>query len=204
MKKTSILLTIAVLFFNLQAWGFGTHLNSSKVLRAGDYDVSALGQFFSDDRRGAYLGAMVDLPAFNSRTNWRLYAGAGSFDYAMGAMLKWVPLQQLDQNKYFSFGFTFGADYAHDDGFDFLVARVTPFISREFSWEFGVFEPYFALPLGNVYFDSDTKFYSQAAVGTHIKFEELRYMRFSLEGGFNIDNSESYLALLATVQLKQR
>ena len=202
MKKTSILL--AVLFFNLHAWGFGTHLNSSKVLKTGEYDISALGQLFSDDRRGAYIGAMADLPAFNSRTNWRFYAGTGSFDYAMGALLKWVPLQQLDQNKYFSSGLTFGADYGRDDTADFLVVRVTPFISREFSWEFGTFEPYFALPLGNIYVDASTKFYTQAAVGSHIKFEELEYMRFSIEGGFNIDNSESYLALLATIQLTQR
>ena len=202
MKKISILVSILIAFFHINAWSFGTHLNSSQVLRSGEYDISTFGQFFSDDRRGGYAAAMIDLP-FSSETNWRFYAGGGSFNYAFGGQLKWVPVQQLRQN-YFSLGLTLGFDYGRDDGFGFLLTRITPFISRDFSWEFGRFEPYFALPLGTIFVDSDSEFYTQAAVGTHVKFDNLKYMRFSIEGGFNVENAQSYLALMATIQLTQK
>lgn len=199
MKKTSITAFLLVILFNFTAWSYGTHLNSSKILKPGEYDISTLGQFYSDDRRGVFAAAMIDLP-FSSETNWRIYGGAGSFDYAFGAQLKWVPIEQIKKNL-FSLGFTFGADYGRDDGFGFLLTRATPFISHEFGWDNGTFEPYLALPTGNITVDSESDFYMQAAVGTHVNFENLNYMRFSIEGGFNVENAESYLALMATLQL---
>jgi len=203
MKKISTLLTVSILLLCSNAFSFGTNLNSAKILKKGDYDLAVLGQFFSDDRRGAFMSAMIDLPGFNDRTNWRFYAGSGSFDYALGAQLKWIPLQQLDE-KYFSFGVTFSGDYGADDGFDFFLVRAAPFISREFTWEFGVFEPYTALPLGTAFGESNSDFFAQIAVGAHFQFEQINYMKFSVEGGFNLENSQSYLAVLATVQLTRR
>jgi hypothetical protein len=58
--------------------------------------------------------------------------------------------------------------------------------------------------VGNLLVDSESEFYSQAVFGTHVKFDELKYMRFSIEGGFNIENAQSFLALMATIQLTQK
>ena len=210
MKKTSILIPFIIAFFHFKtfkAWSYGTHLNSSKILHSKEYDISGFSQFFSDDRDGSLAAFTVDLP-FSPETNWRFYAGAGSFDYAFGVQLKWVPTQQIKKN-HFSLGFTFGADYGGDDGrgdddFGFLITRITPFIGHEFRWEAGLFEPYFALPIGSVFVNAHSKLYYQITAGSHIKFYDLKYMRFSVEGGFNTKNAESYLALMATIQLTQK
>ena len=202
MKKISIIVTLLITIFHLKAQSYGTHLNSSKILKADEYDISSFSQFFSDDRRGLFFASMVDLP-FNSETNWRFYAGTGSFNYAFGTQLKWVPIRQIRKN-YFSLGATFGISYGRDDGTELLLTRTTAFISREFDWEMGLFEPYFALPFGSAFVDSKSKFHSQATIGAHFKFDDLKYMRFSIEGGFNIKNSQSYLALMATIQLTRQ
>jgi len=202
MKKNSIVLTVVVYLFHIQAFSYGTFLNSAKVLKNQEYDLSAFTQFFSESRRGAFISGVVDLPLSYDK-NLRFYAGVGSYDYALGAQLKWVPYQQVD-DYIFSIGTTFGLDYGNDDRTGFLLARVSPFISRDFSWEFGHFEPYIALPIGSLFINSDSNLYAQTALGAHFYFEELKYMRFTFEGGFNIKNAQSYLAIMATLQLTQK
>ncbi len=188
--------------FHSYAFSYGTFLNSAKVLKNQEYDISAFTQLFSDNRRGAFVSGVVDLPLSYDK-NLRFYGGSGSFEYALGAQLKWVPFQQID-DYVFSLGTTFGFDYGYDDRTGFLLARISPFISRDFSWEFGHFEPYIALPTGSIFVNSDTNLYMQAAIGANVYFEELKYMRFSFEGGFNIEDAQSYFAIMATLQLTQK
>lgn len=203
MNKTSIITALFGFLFSTSAFGFGTHLNSAKILKPGDYDLSAYSQFFSSDRRGAFVSTAADLP-FTDDTNWRINAGAGSFDFSFGGQLKWVPVKESDERSKVSFGATAGTDYGRDNGFDFFLFRTTPFLSKNLTWEYGSFEPYVAVPIGMIVFDDQSEFYSQFIVGTHVRFEELTYMSFSLEGGFDIENSNSYLAIMATLQLTQQ
>ena len=198
-----LLFSSSTLFFSTSAFGFGAHLNSSKILKPGDYDLSGYSQFFSSDRRGAFIATAADLP-FTDDTNWRINAGAGSFDFSFGGQLKWVPVKEGEDRSKVSFGATVGADYARDSGIDFYLFKTTPFVSKNLTWEYGSFEPYVAVPLGMIVANDRSDFYSQFIVGSHVRFEELDYMSFAIEGGFDIENSSSYLALMATIQLTQQ
>jgi len=201
MKIVNTIVILAAAFFSIKAMAFGSFQNSSNILKGNEYDLSASGQFFSSDRKGAHLMGTMDLP-FSNTTNLRFHAGAGSFDYALGAGLKWVPHME-DERHPFNLGAVFSTEYARDSSLDAFLFRATPFISKNLTWENGYLEPYVALPLGMIAVDSTARFHSQFVVGTRVNFEELNYMYFSIEGGFEVKNSDSYIALMTTIQLRK-
>lgn len=201
MKIVNTIVILAAAFFSIKAMAFGTFLNSSNILKGQDYDLSATGQFFSSERNGVHLMGTADFP-YSETTNLRFYGGAGSFDFSLGAALKWVPHLE-DERHPFNLGAVFSTEYARDSSLDAFLARATPFISKNLSWEQGYFEPYVALPIGMISVDSTSRFHSQFVVGTRVNFENLNYMYFSIEGGFEIKNADSYIALMTTIQLRK-
>lgn len=201
MKIVNTIVILAAAFFSIKAMAFGTFLNSSNILKGNDYDVSATGQFFSSDRNGAHLMGTADFP-FSETTNLRFFGGAGSFDFSLGAGLKWVP--HLEDSRHpFNLGTVTSIEYARDSSLDAFLIRTAPFVSKNLSWEHGVFEPYIALPIGMISVDSNSRFSSQFIVGARVNFEELNYMYFSLEGGFEVKNADSYIAIMTTIQLRK-
>lgn len=201
MKHLIKVIVLTSLFFSTQAVAYGTFLNSSNLLHGGEYDVSGVGEFFSGDRRGTHVLGMVDLP-FTKTTNLRFQAGVASLDFSLGANLKWVPVKTNRRNL-FNLGLVISSEYGRDGGQDAFLFRGSPFISKSFSWEFGALEPYIALPLGVVVFDSTSEVMTQFITGTKVKFDGLDYMSFSMEGGFDIKNADSYFALMATILLRK-
>jgi hypothetical protein len=201
MRIVNTIVILAAAFFSIKAMAFGAFLNSSNILKGNDYDLSGTGQFFSSDRNGAHLMGTLDLP-FSDTSNLRFNAGAGSFDYTVGAGLKWVPHMENERLP-FNFGAVFSTEYARDSSFDFFLFRTTPFISKNLTWENGYLEPYVALPLGMITVDSTARFHSQFIVGTRVNFENLNYMYFSIEGGFEVKNADSYIAIMTTIQLRK-
>jgi len=201
MKIVNTIVILAAAFFSIKAMAFGTFLNSSNILRGDDYDLSATGQFYSSDRNGVHLVGTADFP-LSDTTNLRFFGGSGSFDFSLGGGLKWVP--HLENSRHpFNLGAVFSAEYARDSSLDAFLFRSTPFISKNLNWDHGDFEPYVALPIGMIAVDSTTRFHSQFVVGTRVNFEELTYMSFSLEGGFEVKNADSYIAIMTTIQLRK-
>jgi len=201
MKIVNTIVILAAAFFSIKAMAFGTFLNSSNILRGNDYDLSATGQFFSSDRNGAHLMGTADFP-FSETTNLRFFGGTGSFDFSLGGGLKWVPHLESERHP-FNLGAVFSSEYARDSSLDAFLFRTTPFISKNLKWEQGYLEPYVALPFGLIAVDSTSRFTSQFIVGTRVNFENLSYMYFSIEGGFEIKNADSYIALMTTIQLRK-
>ena len=201
MKIINTITLLAVAFFSFKALAFGTFLNSSNILKGNEYDLSGTGQFYSSDRNGAHVIGTTDLP-LSSKTNLRFFGGVGSFDFSLGGGLKWVPHLE-DREHPFNFGAVFSAEYARDSDFDFFLFRTSPFISKNVSWEHGSLEPYIALPLGMITVESKSRFHSQFVVGSRVKFESLSYVTFSVEGGFEVKNADSYIALMTTFQLSK-
>lgn len=201
MIKLKILLFIVSLFASSNALAYGTFLNSSSLLQSGEYDFSAASQFYSSDRSGAHIMGILDMP-FTEETNWRFYGGSGSFDFSLGAALKWIPFQDNERTP-FNLGAVFSTEYAKDDSYDAFLFRVSPFITKVFTWELGEFEPYLAVPVGMSVIESDSYSNAQFVIGSKVRFEEINFMSFSAEGGFKIKNAESYFALMATVHLRR-
>lgn len=201
MKIINTITLLAVAFFSFKALAFGTFLNSSNILTGNEYDLSATGQFYSSERNGAHVIGTADFP-LSSNTNLRFFGGVASFDFSLGAGLKWVP--HLEDRKHpFNFGAVFSSEYARDGGVDFFLFRSTPFVSKNVSWENGTLEPYIALPIGLIAVESTSRFHSQFVVGSRIKFESLNYVSFSVEGGFEVKNADSYIAIMSTFQLSK-
>lgn len=201
MKIVNTIVILAAAFFSIKAMAFGTFLNSSKILRGDDYDISASGQFFSSERNGAHIMGTADFP-FAETTNLRFFGGAGSFDFSFGAGLKWVPHLE-DERHPFNLGTVSSVEYARDSSLDAFLVRTSPFISKNLNWDQGTFEPYVALPVGLLMVDSTSRFTSQFIIGSRVSFEGLNYMHFSVEGGFEIKNADSYIAFMTTIQLRK-
>jgi hypothetical protein len=199
MKTLIKIIALTSLFFSTQAFAYGTFLNSSNLLHGSEYDVSTVGEFFSGDRRGTHVLGMVDLP-FTETTNLRFQAGVASLDFSLGGSLKWVPVKTNRRNL-INLGAVVSSEYGRDGGEDAFLFRAAPFVSKAFSWEYGSLEPYVALPIGIVAFDSNSEFTSQFITGSKVKFDTLNYMSFSVEGGFDIKNADSYFAIMATILL---
>lgn len=202
MKNLRYIFIVGILIGTQSAFAaFGSFLNSSSILRSGEYDFSGAAQFYSSDRSGVQVSGVLDLP-FTEETNIRFFGGTGSYDFSLGGGLKWLPFQDNDRTP-FNLGGVLDAGYARDDGYDAFLFRASPFITKVFTWELGEIEPYLSLPLGLSVVDSDSYSYSQLVIGTKVKFEQLNFMSFSAEGGFKIKNAESYFALMATVHLRR-
>jgi hypothetical protein len=195
------LILIASFFSATNVFAYGTFLNSSNILVGNEYDVSGAAEFFSGDRRGTHALAIVDLP-FTKQTNLRFQGGVGSLDFSLGASLKWVPVRD-NQRYLFNFGLVTSVDYGRDDGFNAFWFRLSPFISKSFSWEHGTFEPYVTLPIGNVSVDSTSEMTTQFITGTKVKFDSLSYMYFSAEAGFDIKDAPAHFAIMATILLRK-
>lgn len=203
MKRSNlkIFTFLFTLFYSSATFGYGAFLNSSSILKSGEYDFSGAGQFYSSERSGVHASGILDF-AFTEETNLRVYGGTGSFDYTVGTGLKWIPFQDNDRTP-FNLGGYLTAEYGRDEGFDAFLFRAAPFVSKVFVWEYGEFEPYMALPIGVQMVDSYSTGTSQFVIGTKVKFEELNFMSFSAEGGFKIKHAESYFAIMATVHLRR-
>ncbi len=197
MKKLLTILAITV-SLTQNAHALGELMASGNILKFGEYDITAMGQSFSSGPSGSNIGVIGEM-AFNKDMNLRFSASTGEYSLAAGAHIKWVPFTE-SKNKP-NFGIITGAEFATEDSIDTLLVRMSPFVSKNFSWEHGNMEPYLGLPVGIVIVDSNDDITSQLVVGTKVKFERLEYMTFSIEGGFKIKNSFSHLALMATLQL---
>ncbi len=201
MKYINKLALSLILLSSANSFAFGTFLNSASLLTGGEYDLSAVTNFYSGDRNGVHLMGMVDLP-FTESTNLRFYGGVGSLDFSLGGNLKWIPLK-LNRKLNFNLGLVGSSEYGRDGGIDAFLFRLSPFISKNFSWELGTLEPYISIPLGVLAVDSSSQLSSQFVIGTKMKLESLSYMYFAAEGGFDIKNAESYVAFKATFLLKK-
>ncbi len=190
---------IPIILFSVNAFSYETFLNSPSLLNGNEYDLSATSKFFSGKQKGAHLIGTIDLP-FTQETNLRFYGGIASLDFSIGGSLKWIPVK-INRKNQFNFGGVISAEYKKDNKTNAFLLRTTPFISKEFSWELGFLQPYIALPLGVLATDSTSRITSQFVIGSKIKFDSITYMSFSTEGGFDIKNTDSYLAIMATVLL---
>jgi len=197
MKK--ILFTLVSCFlFSQSANAFGTFMASGNLLERGEYDLTGNGQFFSNGQSGSNFGAIIELP-FQRDTNLRFNVSTGTIALAAGAHLKWVPIKEAD--KGLNVGLINSVEFASEDSVELMLLRVGPFASRTFTWEMGEIEPYIGLPTGVRIIDSDNEMTSQLVLGTKVKFEQLDYMSFAVEGGFKVKNAFSHLAVFATIQL---
>lgn len=201
MKYINKLALTVIILFSVESYSFGTFLNSSTLLNGSEYDLSTVANFYSGDRRGTHVMGMIDLP-FTKQTNLRFYGGIGSLDFSLGGSIKWVPLK-LNHKNNFNLGAVASSEYGRDGGIDAFLFRVSPFISKAFSWELGTLEPYVSIPLGVVAVDSSSEMSSQFVIGSKVKFDSLNFMYFAAEGGFDIKNAESYIAFKATVLLRK-
>lgn len=200
MKK--LFLSLFILYFCQTGHAFSTFLNSSKILQPGEYDISLSPQFFSGNGSGTNLNAFVDM-AHGKRTNLRFGAGFGTIDFTLEANFKWMMIKEDMDSRPFNLGLNSGLEFASvASSINIFYLRAQPFISKKLTWEYGLFEPYLAPTLGiGIGSEGDTGFYSLLALGTSFSFEKLDYMEFYVETAFNLKNSSSYFALMATIKL---
>ncbi len=196
-----IIKLIPIILFSVNAFSYETFLNSSSLLSDSEYNLSAVSKFFSGERKGAHLIGKIDLP-FTQETNLQFHGGVASLNFSVGGNLKWVPVK-INLKNQFNFGGLISAEYKKDDSISAFLFRVAPFMSKEFSWELGLLEPYIVLPLGVLAASSNSSMTSQFVIGSKIKFDSITYMSFSTEGGFDIKNTDSYFAIMATVLLRK-
>lgn len=155
------------------------------------YQIGFEPQFLTNEGGGTNISAFFDAP-FSDSTSGRLWLGAGVIDFNVGATFKYVPFPDIDNQP--GIGFRGGGFFARKSSENFLTLQLAPIFSKKVDTENGLFTPYAAVAL-NVTSTKERNFTgSQFVIGSEFKTSEIPDMHFGLEGGFNLNDSYSYIS----------
>lgn len=191
-----ILLSL-ILLLPVKSFALLTVLDTGEIIESGNYKLGVQIQGVTDEPGGINFAGHVYLP-ISSAWNLRFHAGTGQTEFNVGGGLKWIPIPDINQQP--AIGAIMEIEWASDNNFDVLYARIAPLISKTFRWEYGAMSPYAAIPLGLYHmFDADsdkTDLFLQLALGVELDFEAFDNFSVVGEGGFDLKDSFSYVSLM--------
>ncbi len=189
-------LTIVVLLFlTAPARAYQSTANTGDMLNPGSFRAIAETQFLTSSGGGINASGRLDM-GIDEELEVRGLLGLGKTDFFFGTYLKWIPIPDFEKQP--ALGASFGILYGRDGRENELTFRVDPLASKRFTTSFGALTPYAALPFGirTESKGNKTKWPLQATLGTQVELEQLRYIRFGVEAGFDLNDSTSYVSLL--------
>jgi hypothetical protein len=171
---------------------------TGELLKPEEIQLGGEVQFVTNRDEGVNLIGRAD-KGFRDDMQFRLFAGSGTTDAQLGALLKWVPFPDTETQP--AVGFDFGFHWAHYDSNNELALRAIPFVSKKFVTETaGDFSPFAALPLALRNYDDDqggddAEFPVGLVLGSRYHHKDFEFCDFSAELGFNLAKSPAYFSV---------
>ncbi len=192
MSRLRISSSIFLMGFSLNALAHFSTLDTADTLPSNRFRVMLEPQVISGGPSGSNVMARFDAP-INEESSIRGVLGVGSLDLQAGAFYKWAPIPDVDQQPAMSL--TAGFTYANYEGTDLFSIRAYPTVSKKYSWELGELNPYISLPFSMASQDGKSLFPVQFAVGSEVKFKQIKDLDFFGEVGIEVKDSYSYISL---------
>lgn len=184
-------LLLSTLLVSSSAMAYLTISESAELPRMSDYQVGFEPQFFTNEGGGTNVTGFFDAPFTDSMAG-RLWLGAGVIDFNVGASLKYVPFPDTENQP--AIGFRAGGFFARKSEINFLTLQLAPIFSKKVNTDSGQFIPYTAVAL-NITNTKEKNFTgSQFVIGSEFKHPDIPKMYFGVEGGFNLNESYSYVS----------
>ncbi|MBK9322794.1 MAG: hypothetical protein IPM97_07600 [Bdellovibrionaceae bacterium] len=182
---------LSSLLLSSMAEAYLTMSESTEIPKAADYQVGVEPQFLTDNGGGTNITGFFDAP-FNEATSSRLWLGAGTVDFNVGATMKYVPFPDIDNQP--GIGFRAGGFFARRSTLNILTLQLATLFSKKVETNSGLWIPYAAVAL-DLTNTKDRNFTgSQVMFGTEFKTSELPSMYFGAEVGLNLSETFSYIA----------
>lgn len=201
--------TLAALVCTTPAWAayYGV-LDNGEILTDGKLKLTPDFQVLTENG-GLNLGGTFDM-SIQDEYGLRALFGFGKTDYYGGAMFKWMPVPDMDNQP--SIGGNIGVVYGKNGDTRDLTFRFEPLISKKIMVEQTVFTPYISLPVGirvrngssysenypyekESYQETDLTF--QMVLGSQLQLEGLKNVQFLAEIGLNMDKAPGYISFAA-------
>jgi len=197
LAAASLLGLIGLTLFSQTSLGFFSHLDTADLLKPGEYQLGAEPQIIFNNYSGLNVIGHLDMGATDS-SNYRFVLGTGSTVFQAGGFFKFVPIPDYANQP--GIGGYAGLLYAYQNGISVLSLRVHPEISKKLNSDrAGLFTPYVALPFGISFYNGNTLYPFQIALGTKWLPSQFRHLNFWTELGLNLNSAFSYLSLGLTV-----
>ncbi len=202
-----ILMSSAVLVFSSPAFAayYGL-LDNGEIMGQGKYKLTGDAQVLTENG-GLNVGGTFDM-GMSDEFGMRALLGFGKTDFYGGAMVKWMPIPDVDSQP--AMGINIGLIYGDDGDVSDLTFRFEPMLSKKIAVEATTFTPYAAVPVGmrmrnadNAAVDDDTKATFQLVVGSQLQIEKWKTLQFMAEFGIDLDNAPGYVAAAAVFYFDQ-
>lgn len=200
MLRPQIHLFVAFLLFihGFSAYGYYSTLETGELLKEGEYKATAESQLLTEDTTGVNFIGRFDT-WLSEELNFQGVFGFGEVDLQLSGFIKWVPYPDYGEQP--AIGFKAGALYSRIGNENELSARWTPFISKAFRGDFGIFSPFASLPTGIRSINGDIDIPVQIAGGVEWKTPDLEKLAFLFEAGFDVNDAFSYLSFAVSLQM---
>jgi hypothetical protein len=189
---------LALTLLSSTCWAYYDVLDTGEMLPKGTYKLTGDAQLLTETG-GLNVGASIDT-SFRDEYGARALVGFGRTDYFMGALFKWAPIPDIDNQP--AIGFNLGLLYAHWNGNADLTVRFEPIISKKFTIERSVVTPYASVPLGlrmrTTNANTNTSdLTAQLVLGSQLQVEKWKNLQFIGEIGLDLGNALSSISLAA-------
>ncbi|MDZ4662174.1 MAG: hypothetical protein SGJ18_11215 [Pseudomonadota bacterium] len=167
-------------------------MDTADTLPENRYRLMLEPQVISGGPSGTNILVRFDA-SLNNESGFRGVLGIGSLDLQAGAFYKWAPIPDVGDQP--AIALTTGFAYANYDGQDLFSLRAYPTVSKRYQWELGELNPYLSLPFSMASQDGQSLFPIQLAIGSEIKFRQLKDLDFYGEVGIEVKDSYSYISI---------
>jgi hypothetical protein len=198
MKSTIKILGLCAMLMSLNAWAYYDVLDNGEILERGKFKVTTGVQALTDTG-GGNIDAIIDA-GINEEFGVRGLVGFGRTDYSAGALLKWMPIPDVENQP--AIGANFGLLYGKWNDARDLTFRFEPLVSKKFVLEEVTLTPYASLPLGIRTRNSDTQntdtaLAFQFATGAQVQVPQWKNLQFMGEVGVDLDKALSHVSVAA-------
>jgi hypothetical protein len=186
----SVALT-SVLLFNSPAHAFFSTIDTGEMVEPGKFQAIFEPQVILNKYDGLNAVGRLDAGLTDS-TSVRGIIGFGTIDFQLGALYKWIPVPDIDNQP--AIGLEAGAIVARVGGDTEVDFRLHPLISKRFETEIGDIVPYASLPIGINSTHQSTYVPIQLVAGAEILPLNSSNLSFYGEIGLNVSKAFSYVS----------
>jgi hypothetical protein len=194
-----ILISLLAFLVSSPAWAayYGV-LDNGEVLGEGKYKLTTDVQALTKNG-GLNLGAMGEM-GFQEDFGVKALIGFGKTDFYGGAMFKWMPIPDLENQP--AIGVNLGVIYANDEDVRDLSFRAEPMVSKRLSVDETVFTPYVSLPVSvrvrntdDPAIEEETRMTFQLVLGSQLQIAAYKNLQFIAEIGLDLDQAPGYVSM---------
>lgn len=189
----------AVILQSSSALAYFSTIDTGELVAPGEYQALFEPQLLLSSYEGLNANGVNLVGRFdtglNESSSIRGIVGAGTVDFQLGGMYKYVPFPDLEKQP--AIGFSTGIILARVNGQTEFSGRFHPLISKKLATEVGDLIPYLSLPLGLTARSNQTVFTMQIAGGTEFRPLNIKNFSFYGELGVNLSQTFSYLSIAA-------